>query len=168
MKKTNILILLISLLSFNGKSQYHQNPLVNMQIQYDAVKNDISSYQFEIKYLDTDQSRAQAIINQYQNNFKQLLNSLEKTKNFRQARVVYNRAIVEFNNLNEKLIIERNYREYNESNDLRLTLVKNGVLNVSEYEKWRKSVLNEYKMVRGANYQSSISYNLISDIIGRY
>jgi len=151
-----------------GRPANYTNKLESMQQEYDKMKYDISSYQFSINYLDVDRLNARTIINRYQNNFKMLLESLIQTKNYREARTIYNRAINEFNSLSEKLAIEMNYYDYQKAEELRITLVKSGMLSLAEYQSWTTSVMSDFKSGSGTNYKSSYSYNLISDIIKKY
>jgi hypothetical protein len=140
--------------------------LLQMQKDYDAVKDKIASTVVEINCLDADKKSAYLIKTIVYQKLHELDSALTATKNYRQADQKYKELIRVFNDDPETIVIRSNYKDFKEAEALRLELLKNNNITLTEFESWKKKILDKYKSMGGANFQGRTgAYNSMSDLI---
>ena len=144
----------------------HAQSLIQMQRDYDAMKEKIASTMVELPCLEADRKRASYIKSILYEKLIALDSSLTVTKNYKQADQKYNELMRLFQDDPEANAIRINFSDFKEADTFRMNLVKNNSISLIEYETWKKNILNKYKSLNGANFQGrSGIYNSISDII---
>ena len=157
--------LLLFILSFFGSISNAQS-IIQMQHDYDEMREKISSTKIEIPCLEADKISANYIKRLVYTKLLQLDSSLVKTKNYKQADEKYNTLMRTLEDDPEYNAIVTNYNEFKEAESLRIELVKNNSMTLAEFENWKKTILEKYKALGGANFQGRTGqYNSMSDLI---
>ena len=137
-----------------------------MQREYDAMKEKIASTVIEFPCLEADRKSANDIKTIVYDKLTALDYSITVTKNYKQAEQKYLELMRLFQDDPESNAIRTNYQDFKEAESLRMNLVNNNRLSISEYEIWKKKILDRYKSLNGANFQGRTRiYNSMSDII---
>lgn len=151
---------------FFSTIQISAQSLIQMQKDYDEMKQKIASTYIDIPCLEADKKRVESFKALVYSKLSSLSSNLESTKNYKQANEKYNELMRLVKDDPEANAIKSNYFEYKEAEKLRLELVKSKDMTLNEFEAWRKKVLDKYKSLNGANFNGYKSeYNSITDVI---
>lgn len=161
-KKALPIITFLFLISFTSKSQ----ELVKMQREYDATRARIAATKVDIECLNVDQKNVEGLKRVFYRKLHELDSNLTISKNYKVAGQQLDELIRLFYEDPEMVVINRNYFEFKEADDLRKELLKDKTISLKEYEDWRKKVLDKYKSLNGANYNRRNGiYNSMDDIL---
>jgi hypothetical protein len=140
--------------------------LLQMQKDYDAIKDKIASTVVEINCLEADKKNAYLIKSIFYEKLHELDSALTVTLNYRAADQKYKQLIRVFNDDPELIVIRSNYKDFKDAEALRLELLKNNNITLTEFEAWKKKILDKYKSMGGANFQGwTGAHNSMSDLI---
>lgn len=155
-------VLIILFLPFTSQSQ----GIVQMQRDYDATKARIASTKVDISYLSVDQKSVDNLKSSFYKKLHELDSALTVTKNYKQAGQKLDELIRRFYDDPGTICIQRNYNDFIEAESLRKELVKDKIITITEFEEWKKKVLDTYKSLNGANYNYKTgTCNSMSDIL---